>query len=263
MSSLAHLAQDGPVGVNQIVAALEQEIIDGRWEVGTKIPSERKLAESIAVSRPVVREALRVLSERGLIMVAPGRGSFVRKLNPTGEVGNADVLMRSSPVSARDLVAARTMLEGETAALAAANRTDEDLAAMRDLLSGFENTPADRAADIDLAFHEAIAIASHNPVLQMMFGSIRNLTHGVMLRSLTDREVRGTGAPLHDVVLDAIERQDAAAARAAMVEHLGAATKLYGSDLDRPLAEVLRQRATTIPSLASVLRDVSARIPGA
>lgn len=262
MTSLAHLAQDGPVGVNQIVDALEQEIIDGRWEVGTKIPSERKLAEAVAVSRPVVREALRVLGERGLITVAPGRGSFVRKLNPTGEVGNADVLMRSSPVSARDLVAARSMLEGETAALAAENRTAEDLAVMRDLLSGFENTPADRAADIDLAFHEAIAIASHNPVLQMMFGSIRNLTHGVMLRSLTDREVRGTGAPLHEVVLDAIAVQDADAARAAMVEHLGAATKFYGSDLDRPLAEVLRQRATTIPSLASVLRDVSARIPG-
>ena len=261
MTSLTHLAQEGPVGVPQIVAALEQEIIDGRWAVGTKIPSERKLAESVAVSRPVVREALRVLSERGLILVAPGRGSFVRKLNPTGEGGNADVLMRTSPVSARHLVAARTMLEGETAALAAQNRTSEDLAVMRDLLSGFDSTPADRAADIDLAFHESIAIASHNPVLQMMFGSIRNLTHGIMLRSLTDREVRGTGAPLHDVVLDAIEAQDPQSARAAMVEHLGAATRLYGEDLDRPLAEVLRQRASAIPSLASVLRDVSSRIP--
>ncbi|MFE6736567.1 FadR/GntR family transcriptional regulator [Microbacterium sp. NPDC057650] len=260
-SSLAHLAQDGPVGVRQIVDALEQEIVDGRWEVGSKIPSERKLAEEVSVSRPVVREALRVLSERGLITVAPGRGSFVRRLNPAGEGGNADVLVRSTPVSARHLVAARIMLEGETSALAAENRTDDDLRVMKELLSGFEDVPADRAADLDLAFHESIAIASHNPVLQMMFGSIRNLTHGIMLRSLTDREVRGTGAPLHEVVLTAIEAQDADAARAAMVEHLGAATKLYGSDLDRPLADVLRQRATSIPSLSAVLREVSARIP--
>ncbi|UNK70463.1 FCD domain-containing protein [Microbacterium sp. H1-D42] len=261
MSLLTHLAQEGPVGVNDIVAALEQEIIDGRWAVGSKIPSERKLAESVAVSRPVVREALRVLGERGLIVVSPGRGSFVRRLNPAGEGGSADMLVRSSPVSARDLVAARTMLEGEAAALAAERRTEEDLTVMRELLSGFDQVPAARAADIDLAFHESIAVASHNPVLQMMFGSIRNLTHGIMLRSLTDREVRGVGAPLHDVVLEAIEAQDAAAARSAMVEHLGAATKLYGEDLDRPLAEVLRQRATAIPSLAAVLREVSAQIP--
>lgn len=263
MTSLAYLAEAGPsVGVQQIVDAIEHEIVSGRWRAGSKLPGERPLADEIGVSRPVIREALRVIAERGLISVVPGKGSFVRKFNPAGEGASADVLVRSSPVTARHLVAARVMLEGEAASLAAENRTDEDLTTMKNLLAGFDTVPIDGAADLDLAFHEAIAIASHNPVLQMMFGSIRPLSHGIMLRSLSDHEVRHAAAPLHGVILDAIERQDAAVARRAMTEHLDAAVKYYGADLDRPLVEVLRQRATSIPSLASVLRDVSAQIPG-
>lgn len=261
MTSLAYLADAGPfVGVQQIVDAVEGEIVTGRWAAGTKLPGERPLADEIGVSRPVVREALRVVAERGLISVVPGKGSFVRKFNPAGEGASADVLLRSAPVTARHLVAARVMLEGETAARAAENRTDDDLATMRNLLVGFETVAADGAADLDLAFHEAIAIASHNPVLQMMFGSIRPLSHGIMLRSLSDHQVRHVAAPLHDVILDAIERRDATAARTLMTEHLDAAVEYYGPDLDRPLVEVLHQRAISIPSLASVLRDVSAQI---
>ena len=257
MTGLTSLRLEQPVGVPQIVTAIEDEIVSDRWPTGTRLPSERQLAELCAVSRPVVREALRVLTERGLIAVAPGRGSFVRGVNPSGEGGSADLLARRGDVTARHLVAARTMLEAEAAALAAVHRTDEQLAQMRDLLAAFQRASLPRDADLDLAFHESIAIASHNPVLQVMFGSIRNLTHGVMLRSLTDRDVRGAAVPLHEVILTAVARQDPDAARAAMVEHIGAAAKFYGTDLDRPLAEVLRTRADSSPSLSSVLHEVS------
>jgi GntR family transcriptional repressor for pyruvate dehydrogenase complex len=216
-----------------------------------------------AVSRPVIREALRVLNERGLIAVAPGRGSYVRGVNPSGEGGSADLLARRGEVHARHLIAARTMLESEAAAQAAEHRTDEQLSQMRDLLAAFDRASLQRAADLDLAFHESIAIASNNPVLQVMFGSIRNLTHGIMLRSLSDRRVRGAAVPLHDVILDAIADQDPDRSRAAMAEHIGAAGKFYGKDLDLPLADVLRARAETIPSLAAVLRDVGLSIAAA
>lgn len=97
------------------------------------------------------------------------------------------------------------MLEGEAAALAAQHRSAQDLRAMQRILGALNQAPTlGDAADLDVAFHEAIAIASRNPVIQLMFGSIRNLTHGIVVRSLTDREVRGAGAPLHDVILDGI-----------------------------------------------------------
>ncbi len=260
MTGLTNLAHEQPVGVHQIVAAIEDEIVTKKWPPGTRLPSERTLAEMCAVSRPVIREALRALNERGLIAVSPGRGSFVRTVNPTGEGGKADLLARRGDVHARHLIAARSMLESEAAALAAIHRTDEQLGQMRDLLGAFEGASVARAADLDLAFHESIAVASGNPVLQVMFGSIRNLTHGIMLRSLSDRRVSGAAVPLHDVIVTAIAEQDPDAARRAMLDHIGAAEKFYGKDLDRPLAEVLRSRADATPSLASVLRDVGQSI---
>lgn len=260
MTGLTSLGSGPPPGVPEIVAAVEEEIVSGRWPAGTRLPSERRLTDLCRVSRPVIREALRVVNERGLIVVSAGRGSFVRDLDPTGEGGSADLLARRGQVRARDLVAARGMLEAETAALAAIHRTDDQLAQMRDLLDAFSHATVPASADLDLAFHESIAIASANPVLQMMFGSIRNLTHGIMLRSLTDRRVSGAAVPLHTVILDAIEAQDPDAARRAMGEHIGAAEKYYGSDLDLPLVEVLRQRADSTPSLAAVLRQVSSDI---
>lgn len=257
MTGLTMLSSGPPPGVPQIVAAIEDEIVSGAWPAGSRLPSERKLADQVAVSRPVVREALRVLTERGLIEVSAGRGSFVREVNPSGEANSADLLTRRGQIRARDLVAARTMLEAETAELAAIHRTDDQLEQMRDLLAAFERSTVPQTADLDLAFHESIALASHNPVLQMMFGSIRNLTHGIMLRSLTDRQVVGAAVPLHTVIFEAIRDQDPGRARAAMSEHIGTARKFYGSDMDLPLAEVLLKRADSSPSLSSVLRELS------
>jgi len=257
MTGLTNLHDAGPPGVPEIVAALEEDIVTGHRPAGSRLPSERALADTCSVSRPVIREALRALTERGLISVSAGRGSFVRRLDPSMAGASADLLARGGQVTARDLIVARSMLEAETAALAALNRTDEQLQQMQDLLEVVASSTMPITANLDLAFHECISIASANPVLQLMFGSIRNLTHAIMLRSLTDRKVAGEALPLHHVILNAIVDQDPDEARRAMVEHIGTARKFYGPDLDIPLAEVIRARAETSPSLSAVLRGVS------
>lgn len=242
-------------GVPQIVAAIEDEILSGRWPERTKLPSERTLAERFAVSRPVVRESLRVLTERGLIVVFAGRGSFVRGVHAGSAAANPELLARRGAVTAEHLVVARTMLECEAAALAAINRTEAQLNHMRELLERFETAGLPDAADLDLAFHECISVASKNPVIQVMFGSIKTLTHGIMLRSLTDRLVAAAAVPLHSVILGAIADQDPDRARVAMADHLGAARTFYGDDLDQPLIDVLRRRAELTPGLAALLND--------
>jgi len=257
MINLTDLRDAGPPGVPEIVAALEEEIVSGHWPAGSRLPSERVLADTCSVSRPVIREALRALTERGLISVSAGRGSFIRALNPSMTAASVDLLARGGQVNARELIVARSMLEAETAALAALNRTDEQVQQMQDLLKVFARSAMPTTAALDLAFHECIAIASANPVLQLMFGSIRNLTHAIMLRSLTDRKVAAEALPLHHVILMAIADQDPDEARRAMIEHIGTARKFYGPDLEIPLAEVLRTRAEETPSLSAVLRTVS------
>lgn len=240
---------------------LEERLLAQEWAPGERLPSERLLAREYDVSRPVIREALRSLQERGLISVAPGRGSFVLEIRPSSTGGDPLLLARRGEVTARHLVVARAMLEGQAAALAAQHRTEADLADMRRILAAFEQEPPmSLLADLDLAFHEAIAIASRNPVIQIMFGSIRPLTHGVVVRSLTDRAVRGAAVPLHNVILDAIAHGDADGARTAMTQHIEAAQRFYGADLDAALGDVLRRRASATPDVASLIKEVSRSI---
>lgn len=234
-----------------IVAALEEEILSGHWGQGSRLPSERILSEQFGVARSAIRESLRTLEERGLIRVQVGRGSFVRELSPIHGELSAELLARGGLVSARDLMMARESLEPAAAALAAELRTEDDLHRLRTTHTQLEGSRLPHSADADLEFHGAIMAASHNPVLQVMFGSIRTLTHAMMARSQSDPEV--INAVPHSNILRTIEEQDPDAAKAAMIEHIQAASRYYGDDLDRPLADVLQSRAVVNPHLRAIL----------
>ena len=226
-----------------VVTDLERRILDGEFVVGQRLPSERELCAQYAVSRPVVREALAGLGERGYLEVFAGRGSFVRAV-ATDELSQSLTRVAArTGVTARDLVVARVMLECTSAELAATNATDEAVEQILEALRVHDAATglADRALT-DLVFHEAVAIATGNPVIALMFGSIRTQVHALMLRSHSDRKVRRLGDPLHHRIADAVRDHDPQAARAAMSEHVELALTLYGKDLDRPLADVLAGR---------------------
>ncbi|WP_433258388.1 FadR/GntR family transcriptional regulator [Streptosporangium sp. CA-135522] len=241
----------------QVLRTLESHLLSGRWAEGTRIPGERALAEELGVSRPIVREALRDLQARGFLSVEPGRGTFVRSARPD----SVDLLVREGLVTARHLIVARRMLECQTAALAASFYGPDDAVRMTELLTALKSTDdAASSAVLDVAFHESIAAAAGNPVLKIMFGSIRALVRGVVLRSLTDPVVRAKGVPQHDVILAAILARDPEAARQAMAEHLTIAEEYYGPDLDQPITEILAKRAILFPRLADLLRDAGNEI---
>ncbi|MBN6057410.1 FadR family transcriptional regulator, partial [Nonomuraea sp. RK-328] len=224
-----------------LTAALEDRILTGHWAPGARLPSERDLAAEFGVSRPVVREVLKALQERGLIEVSPQRGSFVRRYTAENLMRPMTLAAHAAGVTARQLLHARTMLETEAAGLAAVNATRQDrtdLLRVHQLFARPGDVPA--RARVDLAFHETIARASGNPVIHMMFTAIQDLTYALMLRSLSDREVREAGEPLHTVVLEAVLDRDPGEAREAMRRHLDLAEDFYGPDMDTGLAEVIR-----------------------
>ncbi|MFI6600501.1 FadR/GntR family transcriptional regulator [Nonomuraea sp. NPDC050536] len=246
----------------QLLSSLESRLISGRWPVGSRLPGERALAEEFGVSRPILREALRDLQTRGFLSITPGRGTFVRSLRPTSGEASLDLLAREGIVTARHLIVARRMLECQAVALATDNHTPDDAARMAELLSALQEQARDpsAAAVLDVAFHESIIIAAANPVLNIMFGSIRALVRGIVLRSLTDRLVNRLGVPQHEVILTAILDRDREAAITAMADHLTIAEQHYGTDLDRPLGEILERRARQFPRLADLLRDAGHQI---
>jgi GntR family transcriptional regulator, transcriptional repressor for pyruvate dehydrogenase complex len=245
---------------DQLLSTLTEEVVSGRLAAGARLPSERQLTERSGLSRPVIREVLRGLEERGLVQIEPGRGTFVRELSAFNGARPMSVAYRRSLATPSDLVAARLVLEQAAAEGAATHATDEDIAALRQALESF-----DAADDVvtkaryDIAFHALVARAAHNPVLEIMFASIAVLVFELMLRSLSDPTVSRAGIPFHGEIVDAIAARDGKRAKQAMTGHLEVARKLYGRDLDRSLDQLARRELERSPdpwtSLEPILED--------
>jgi GntR family transcriptional repressor for pyruvate dehydrogenase complex len=249
-----------PPSSSELTEILAQDLLTAR-KPGSRLPSEREITGRYGVSRPVVREALRALQERGLVEIVPGRGTFVRDPTANDLARPMDRLLRSQ-ATPRDLVEARTMLECRAAQLAAERATEEDLDRIAKAHAAFESatTVLDRAR-ADIAFHGAIARASHNPVLDTMFRAISIFVIELMLRSLDDPDVVAKGAPYHGHVLDAIRRGDGESARAAMEAHILLAEKLFGADYDVPLESIARRKVHRLFGREATLEEVLATAP--
>ena len=245
-----------------VAGILAERVLSGQLPPDARLPSERQLAREFGVSRPVVREALRALVERRLIDVEASRGAFVRKDAGSGRYQPLDVEYRRRGTTARNLSEARLMLESETAGLAASHADDEDLATLRAAVERLEAsaTPLDRVRN-DLAFHAALAAASHNPVIETMFASIQGLTVELMVRSAGDAEVVRKSEPYHRMIYEAIADRDADAARAAMQAHLGIAASTYGADYDQSLDTTAARALRLIGSGAGLDEFLGSLLP--
>lgn len=238
-------------------AKLRGDIISGKMRPGDKLPSERALAAMSGLSRPVVREVLKGLVERGHIEVIPARGAIVKAPNSmqlAEMMGSAARRQRATP---RHLVQAREVVEAQAARGAAESASPTDVEALRALVRAFdEATTIIERARCDLALHAAISGMCGNPVLEIMFGAIAPLVLELQLRSLSDPVVAQVGGPLHHDVVDAIAQRDADSAAEAMTRHIFLARELYGNDLDLPLDDLAINQLTTLLGKDVVLQDV-------
>lgn len=252
-----------PLGREELLNTLSNALVGGDFKVGERLPSERVLAEQYSVSRPVVREAMQRLRERGLIHVAPGSGAYLRETSALDWARPLDAIGRHRAATTRQLVEARVMLEEQAAVLAAERATPEEIENLTRALSAFDHASnvIDRAR-CDIAFHALIAKASHNPVIEMMFGAIAPLVFEVMLRSLDDPEVTQTGAPLHQVALDAIRAGDGEAASDAMCRHINLAAEMFGDDFDAQIDSIARRKVSSLLGDNVELEDVIAEALG-
>ena len=248
-----------PLSKDEFVDALTDDIEASGLGPGDRLPSERTLAERFGVSRPVVREALQRLQERGMIHVAPGSGAYLREVSALDWARPLDAAGLHRTATTRQLVEARTMLEERAAALAAERATEEDITNMRHALASFAGASnVIERARFDIAFHSLLARASHNPVIEMMFGAIAPLVFEVMLRSLDDPQVTTQGAPFHEKALEAIEEGNPEAAAIAMRDHVDVASQLFGADFDAPVSSVARRKVDTLLGRHVALEDVVA-----
>ncbi len=206
----------------QVAQQIQELIVSSGWPGGSKMPGERELGERFGVSRTVIREALKALSERGLVAIHPGRGIFVADLSADALKEPMKLLFQRRNFSYENLVETRRVLEVEIAGLAAERALPEHTEKMREAIAEMDRTIGERESFInaDHAFHVALADATQNPLLPMLIDSIGELVRETRRLVVGVTGSTSRGQHYHRQLLDAVERHDAATARRTMGEHL-------------------------------------------
>lgn len=209
----------------QIAEQLRVLIGKGEFEVGARLPAERDLARQLGVSRPSVREALIALEMEAWVEVRTGSGVYVLDRSGIARPATNDVLAPAEwgPL---ELIRARRVVEGETAAIAATLAKRKDIDAMRKAIAAMTED-ADQGViplEGDRAFHTAIVQAGGNGVLIETVQNFWDARRGPLFVRLGGHfeTVRSWRAAIeeHHAILDAIHARDATAARAAMHTHM-------------------------------------------
>jgi len=208
-----------------IVQQLGLKIVSGEISENEKLPSEVDLCEEYKVSRPVFREAIRVLNAKGLTYSRPKIGTVVR---PKDEwhLLDPDVLfwlIQTTPEHEffKTLSTVRRVLEPELAYIAASTATDEDIQRIKHAYEGMEKAvTVEEFIEPDIQFHLAIAKATHNDLLAYMSKMlVLPLQQSIQVTSLRPN-LQGHSLPRHKAILTAIENKDPLSARHASLVQL-------------------------------------------
>jgi len=224
-------AQRSDSVANTLASKLQQAIARGQFKIGNSLPSERELMIQFQVSRTTVREALRMLSAKGMIEVKRGRkgGSFITKPSHGSVVQSLDLFIRGQNIRYIDLLFVREAIEPAAAAQAAMCRTEEKLEQLRLLCLECESNFGDvqQFVDTNVKWHLAVAEASNNPLFVAFLSAISNTLHASTNLAEFDIKTRKTVVGVHWQIFEAIRVGDPEAARRRMMRHLTA----YGERL--------------------------------
>lgn len=235
--------QVGDLKSDRIAAVLEQQILSGALAPGTILPVEPELREVLGVSRTVIRDAVRTLMARGLLVVRQGRGTIVAEPKDDAFSNAMIALLARSNVTMREVMQTRATVETMIAQLAARVGTAEDWRLLEDaydaLSAAVSHGETTEASHAHAAFHAGILQAAHQPALALMLtpmSQLAVLTGAASVRrgSMEDWEVEA-----HLPILEALKLRDPAAAEKAMRAHFEVSMRPsnYQEFLDRPFAQ--------------------------
>ncbi len=223
-TSVERLARSGSSTLaGQIVAAVRADLFAGRLLPGAFLGSEHSLAERFGVSRICARDALRTLEASGVVEVRTGAKGGARIAH-----GNVDrfadalaVQFTLRGVDEGEILDAQSAVEGLAAELAASHASPDEVRELSRLLDEAELTIADQRAftERSLAFHLAIADASHNRALSALLKAFRHVVWPAA-GSYPRPEVAERVLQAHRAILRAIETGDGVAARSLMARHV-------------------------------------------
>ena len=243
----------------QVARAVIGSILLGRFMPGEELPAAGDLAREFEVSRPVVREALKIVATVGMVTSRQGRYSRVAERAAWHDLA-PELLAARLEVGAIDDILAdslelRRVIETEAAALAADRASDEDLAAMRRELEALSASrdDADAYTAHDVAFHDAILRATHNRLFLQLIDQMREvLTFARTVSVTASTNHLPESQEGHGAILDAIADRSAERARQEMAGHLRWAERVN-----------VREYRVSHPASTGSSSVVEQRVPGA
>lgn len=212
------------VDVHEAVRERISELVrEGGYQAGDRLPSERQLAESLRVSRVVVREALKVLEALGMVEIRQGSGTYV--VNPRRDPVAAALVAGATIDLAfiRHLIDVRAALDIKAAELAAERATARDLAKLRSVLRELDaqhvRDPA--AASLSLVFESLLAQVAGNPLLAANQRAVHQIwVHAWSVVGLAPGPKHAFNAE-HGAIFEAVAAHDAPEAGRLMAAHVG------------------------------------------
>ncbi len=209
------------------------EVVDGELSAGDALPSERRLAEVLGVSRPAVREALQRLSQARLVEVRHGGSTTVRDYRRFAGLDLLPrLLVRDGALDAavgRSILQARQTIAPTVAALAAENSSPEAALALSDAVSRLEEAEGSEARQhAALAFWDAVVDAADSIVFRLLFNSLRLAYEPAITALGPVMEAEVDNLTGYRALADAVAAADPVAARAAADELLRPATEAIG-----------------------------------
>jgi GntR family transcriptional repressor for pyruvate dehydrogenase complex len=203
------------------IQKFERLIFSGYFKIGERLPPERELARMLGVSRPVVHEGLVNLVSKGLVTMTPRKGSVINDYRKEGSLFVLTSLFEYSDgkVSERLLASMldmRMLVEVENVGLAAANRSQSQVAQLQEIVDREGQADPDDLkgiAALDFEFHHLISIASDNLVYPLLLNSLKQFYISLTEKFFADRSVIPWVLEHHGKIVGAIGDQSVEKAR--------------------------------------------------
>lgn len=205
-----------------IVSAIESEIANGKLTEGSKLSSERELALQFNVSRNVVREAIKVLREKGFVDIQVGRGVFVKKPEPKLVSESLERVLDTSITGMEEILEVREVLELAIIKRVVHQATDEDISELKKIFEEMESKKfhVNEFVELDAKFHLQLATATKNNVFNILSTSFSELSNKSIKLTIYNPMSVNIAQKQHWQLIKAIEKRDEALGEKVMRAHM-------------------------------------------
>lgn len=212
---------------DEVVSQLEQQILNGEYQQGDKLPSESILSEQAGVSRRAIRDALKILETKGLIEVRKGSGAFVSRNDYdfylSSLIENVSSYLSNARATLENVLQFRVVIEGSAVEALALNQDNENMEALNENLKQQRN--ALKAKDINAynkthwKFHAALVDGLDNPMITMLYEQVALLIRDRMMVKSRDLDIMKHSIQEHTAIIEKIEAGDSHGSRQALIRH--------------------------------------------